>query len=505
MASESGLKRKDSTRICACGLRSRRCLRGADEVRMPMCSNWGEILLSYWMLMVILAEISAAEIKIVRKVSESDVYHRDRFNIPKARCLKMQGKNKCGVYGGFERSANNSCKCFCPPRSGTIVPEKDSWRCKENGKLRSMLGCGFHFLSEKPMSYVKIVNRHELNVFHAPESSCRLDLGATKTLGCTGTWDRVHNGTQSVEVWSQGYDQVARLFSYAIRTRYETQYDDTGKTRYGTQYDDTGKTRYGTQYGTQYDDTGTTRYGTQYDDTGKTRYWTQYDDTYGNRRDTGRNTTMRVRRDTVRNTRHNTTIRVIRDGIRVKSKTLQGSLLKIGLTCTPFRAKPCIAFKVSGRRNCEMSQTPPVIQINTKLGQMSTGLVRRSAEPTNARPLVLSTVATMSAARSSVVVQKNPVASFSEHVAWMNTDPSSPEKSRQEYSEDVMISAILTATAAIIGLLILFFTVKLVTSQSPAQRERAENDVESSSHSDHVVTCVEMNECRTLNAGSGED
>ncbi|XP_032242013.2 uncharacterized protein LOC5516350 isoform X2 [Nematostella vectensis] len=310
--------------------------------------------------------------------------------------------------------------------SGTIVPEKDSWRCKENGKLRSMLGCGFHFLSEKLMSYVKIVNRHELNVFHAPESSCRLDLGATKTLGCTGTWDRVHNGTQSVEVWSQGYDQVARLFSYAIR---------------------------------------------------------------------------------------------------VKSKTLQGSLLKIGLTCTPFRAKPCIAFKVSGRRNCEMSQTPPVIQINTKLGQMSTGLVRRSAEPTNARPLVLSTVATMSAARSSVVVQKNPVASFSEHVvhtrsaanpvsvtglpsttkAWMNTDPSSPEKSRQEYSEDVMISAILTATAAIIGLLILFFTVKLVTSQSPAQRERAENDVESSSHSDHVVTCVEMNECRTLNAGSGED
>ncbi|XP_032242012.2 uncharacterized protein LOC5516350 isoform X1 [Nematostella vectensis] len=426
MASESGLKRKDSTRICACGFRSRRCLRGADEVRMPMCSNWGEILLSYWMLMVILAEISAAEIKIVRKVSESDVYHRDRFNIPKARCLKMQGKNKCGVYGGFERSANNSCKCFCPPRSGTIVPEKDSWRCKENGKLRSMLGCGFHFLSEKLMSYVKIVNRHELNVFHAPESSCRLDLGATKTLGCTGTWDRVHNGTQSVEVWSQGYDQVARLFSYAIR---------------------------------------------------------------------------------------------------VKSKTLQGSLLKIGLTCTPFRAKPCIAFKVSGRRNCEMSQTPPVIQINTKLGQMSTGLVRRSAEPTNARPLVLSTVATMSAARSSVVVQKNPVASFSEHVvhtrsaanpvsvtglpsttkAWMNTDPSSPEKSRQEYSEDVMISAILTATAAIIGLLILFFTVKLVTSQSPAQRERAENDVESSSHSDHVVTCVEMNECRTLNAGSGED
>lgn len=77
---------------------------------------------------------------IIRKVNKKDNYHKDRFNIRRSKCIDIRQGNKCGFYGGFERSPNNPCKCHCPPRRGTIIKRNKQWRCTGNEVFRQREG-----------------------------------------------------------------------------------------------------------------------------------------------------------------------------------------------------------------------------------------------------------------------------------------------------------------------------------------------------------------------------
>ncbi|KAK3739529.1 hypothetical protein QZH41_016203 [Actinostola sp. cb2023] len=160
-----------------------------------------------------------AELVIIRKVNKKDVYHKDRFNIRRSKCTDIRQGNKCKIYGGFERSPSNPCKCHCPPRMGTMTQQNKKWRCTSNEELREREGCGFYFLYESSESFVRVLIGNKWQFFQAPHTGCAVNKVNTSYLSCNGSWVSIPNMVNHVDVIMRGFDQVARGYAYQIRVK----------------------------------------------------------------------------------------------------------------------------------------------------------------------------------------------------------------------------------------------------------------------------------------------
>lgn len=134
-------------------------MQGLRKLGLVSCACWLAIL--GWMIQ---PQRVGCELNIIRKVNTKDVYHKDRFNIPKSKCIEIRQGNKCAVYGGFERSPSNPCKCHCPPLKGTMVLRKNRWKCTGNAELRLREGkphsCYHHW------SVLLVVNKSLYYITH---------------------------------------------------------------------------------------------------------------------------------------------------------------------------------------------------------------------------------------------------------------------------------------------------------------------------------------------------
>lgn len=117
---------------------------GPIKHRFVSCACW--LAIFGWMVGL---QCVGCELNIIRKVNMKDVYHKDRFNIPRSKCTDIRQGNKCAVYGGFERSPSNPCKCQCPPLKGTMVLHENRWKCTGNTEIRLREGKIFMLSSLK--------------------------------------------------------------------------------------------------------------------------------------------------------------------------------------------------------------------------------------------------------------------------------------------------------------------------------------------------------------------
>ncbi|KXJ25587.1 hypothetical protein AC249_AIPGENE6373 [Exaiptasia diaphana] len=175
-------------------------------------TSWTFILGWTWLFRVV-----NGDLVIIRKVNKKDNYHKDRFNIRRSKCIDIRQGNKCGFYGGFERSPNNPCKCHCPPRRGTIIKRNKRWRCTSNEVFRQREGCGIYLLYESSDSFVKILSGTKWQSFHAATSGCNVKRKKSSYLSCNGSWTIDPYMGKFVDFLRKGFDQVARGYAYQIR------------------------------------------------------------------------------------------------------------------------------------------------------------------------------------------------------------------------------------------------------------------------------------------------
>lgn len=81
----------------------------------------------------------AADLEITRKRPPSDNGQRrarDSFKIPSSLCDK---KFNCETFNA-KKSKGDGCPCLCPRKYSTFIFYNKTWGCRENKKVRTLLG-----------------------------------------------------------------------------------------------------------------------------------------------------------------------------------------------------------------------------------------------------------------------------------------------------------------------------------------------------------------------------
>ena len=81
-----------------------------------------------------------ADLEITRKRRPIDngwKKGRDSFKISSSLCRK---KFDCKTFSAGEASYGDGCTCTCPGRFSTFIFYNKTWGCRENEKVRTLLG-----------------------------------------------------------------------------------------------------------------------------------------------------------------------------------------------------------------------------------------------------------------------------------------------------------------------------------------------------------------------------
>ena len=81
-----------------------------------------------------------ADLEITRKrrpVDNGWMKGRDSFKISSSLCSK---KFDCKTFNAEEATYGDGCTCSCPGRFSTFILYNKTWGCRENEKVRTLLG-----------------------------------------------------------------------------------------------------------------------------------------------------------------------------------------------------------------------------------------------------------------------------------------------------------------------------------------------------------------------------